>query len=281
MYNFCSNGAKSQGIFNFFMNSNSKQLRVAVVQFETQEGEIEQNLARLQKLLRKLKKPTDLIVLPEMYLSGMQVSHAKTLFEKTEQALAWVKAYAKSEGCFVVGSHLSAAPGGFFNTASVVGPTGNKLGEYHKVHLFHLGEEHKKFVAGQYTRVVSTPIGKIGLGICYDIRFPEFVRKEVLAGAEMLIIPSAWPKLRIEHYRTLLRARAIESLCFVISANKVGKNAEGLQYGGHSVVIDPWGKILGELKTTTGILEVKIDLKQVREIRKKFPVFQARRPEIY
>ncbi len=256
-------------------------LNLAVLQFETQEAKPEQSFVRLQKILKKLKKPVSLIVLPEMWLSGFDLRQAEALLKITEETSQWLRAYAKAHSCFILNSHLSRAPSGFYNTASLIGPTGNKLGEYHKIHLFQLGGEDRKFAAGEFTRVLSTPIGKIGLGICYDIRFPEFVRKGVLAGAELLIFPSAWPKVRIEHYRTLLRARAIENLCFVVSANKVGKNSEGVVYGGHSVVIDPWGKVLGELQTKAGVLEVKIDLKQVRETRRNFPIFQARRPELY
>jgi len=274
MYNFCSNGAKSQGIFMSF-------LHLAVLQLETQEGKPDQSFVRLQKIFKKLKKPLDLIILPEMWLSGFDLRQAEDLLEITEETSQWLRAYAKAHGCFILNSHLSRAPSGFYNTASLIGPTGNKLGEYHKTHLFQLWGEDRKFVAGDYARVLSTPIGKFGLGICYDMRFPEFVRKEVLAGAELLIFPSAWPKQRIEHYQILLRARAIENLCFVVSANKVGKNREGVIYGGHSVVIDPWGKVLGELQTKAGVLEVKIDLKQVRETRRNFPIFQARRPELY
>ena len=109
----------------------------------------------------------------------------------------------------------------------------------------------------------------------------ELLRKEVLAGAEMLVIPSAWPRVRIDHYLSLLKARAIENLCYVISANKVGKNALGMTYGGHSVVYDPWGRKLGELGSGPGILRVTLDLRKVQNIRRSFPVFKARREKAY
>src|SRR4030095_3568884 len=110
---------------------------------------------------------------------------------------------------------------------------------------------------------------------------PELIRKEVLAGAEILVIPSAWPRERIDHYLSLLKARAIENLCYVVSTNKVGKNALGMTYGGHSVAYDPWGRKLGELGAGPGILKVTLDLDLLRKIRRSFPVFQARREEVY
>jgi predicted amidohydrolase len=181
----------------------------------------------------------------------------------------------------VVGSHLTGGAKGFYNTATLLGPRGRLLGKYNKVHLFQLGREDKTFLPGRKAVVVKTALAPLGLSICYDIRFPELIRKEVLAGAKILVIPSAWPKERIDHYLSLLKARSIENLCFVLSANKVGKNALGMTYGGHSVAFDPWGRALGELGEKEGILKVSLDLDLLTQIRKSFPVFEARRDEVY
>lgn len=263
-----------------FMKKQSKKIKIAVLQFSCRDGAVHYNFQALQALLQKVKSP-DLIVLPEMWPSGFRVKNGDELLKETDTVLNELAVYARKQQCFIVGSHLTRAKKGFYNTATVLNPQGKRLGQYHKVHLFQLGGEDKKFVSGNKTQVVKVKFGKLGLAICYDIRFPELIRKKILQGAEILVIPSAWPKARIEHYRTLLKARAIENLCFVVSANKVGKNAEGIEYGGHSVVLGPWGEVYGELKTKAGILEVEIDLNRVKQVRKNFPVFEARKEDVY
>lgn len=263
------------------MKKQNKNIKIAVMQFASEDGEVQKNFRTLKALLEKLKHRPDLIVLPEMWPSGLRVLEGETLLSQTQKVLEEMAQIVRSWNTYIVGSHLSRGKGGFYNTAAVMNPHGKIISNYHKVHLFQMGGERKKFLPGNKAQVVKTKIGNLGLSICYDIRFPELIRKEVLQGAELLLIPAAWPRVRIEHYRTLLRARAIENQCFVISANRIGKNADGIEYGGHSVVIDPWGIRLGELKGKAGILEVKIDLNQVKKIRKSFPVFEARREEIY
>ena len=258
-----------------------QKIRVAILQFSCEDAAVKKNFSKLEVLLGRLSKKPQLILLPEMWLSGFRVMNGEQLLQETENALENLAAYARKFKSYIVGSHLSAAPRGFYNTASVMDPQGKIVASYHKAHLFALGGEAKKFIAGNKISVLQTRLGKMGLAICYDIRFPEFIRKEVLAGAELICIPSAWPLARIEHYRTLLRARAIENQCFILSSNKVGKNAEGIQYGGHSIALDPWGNVLGELKNKAGILELDLDIKRVKEVRKQFPVLSARRQKIY
>ncbi len=260
---------------------NSKLIRVALFQTSSRDGEVEENFSKVEKLFHRLKNPPRLIVLPEMWPSGFRVVEGKKLLQQTEEILEKLVKHARELNSYIIGSHLSKAPQGFYNTATVMDPRGEIIASYHKAHLFALGGEAKKFKAGNKSVVVSTKLGKIGLAICYDIRFPEFIRKEVLAGAELICVPSAWPLARIEHYRLLLRARAIENQCFILSSNKVGKNAEGIEYGGHSVALDPWGEVLGELKNKEGILELELDLQKVKEIRKNFPVLSARQEKIY
>jgi omega-amidase len=263
------------------MGTQKTKIRSALLQFACVDGDVKRNLKSLNRLLEKLTQPIDLVVLPEMWPSGFRVIEGKLLLRQTDEALEEVRRFAKRKKCFVIGSHLSGGDGGFYNTATVIAPDGRTLGRYHKVHLFQLGREDKTFLPGRRAVVVKTDLAPIGLSICYDIRFPELIRKEVLAGAEILVIPSAWPRERIDHYLSLLKARAIENLCFVLSSNKVGKNALGMTYGGHSVAYDPWGKKLGELGTKEGILRLTLEMDDLDRIRGSFPVFEARREEVY
>ncbi|MFO1518746.1 MAG: nitrilase-related carbon-nitrogen hydrolase [bacterium] len=262
-------------------NSSRKKIRVALLQFASVDGAVAANERTLFRLLRKLKAPVDLIVLPEMWPSGFRVIEGSVLLRETRRVLARLQEYARERKATLIGSHLEKGRGGYYNTATVIDARGRLAARYHKVHLFQLGGENKTFLPGRKIAVAKLPWAKVGLSICYDIRFPELIRKQVLSGAEILAIPSAWPRERIDHYLSLLKARAIENLCFVVSANKVGKNAAGIVYGGHSVAYDPWGRKLGELKKKEGILKVTLDLNSLIKIRASFPVFEARREDVY
>jgi predicted amidohydrolase len=263
------------------MGKTNKRIRVALLQFSTVDGDVKRNFETLKRLLKKLTGPVDLIVLPEMWPSGFRVIKGETLLRETLQVLKELKSFVTKKKCYLIGSHLTAGRKGFHNTATVLDPKGRTLGQYHKVHLFQLGREEKTFLPGKKAVVVKTKLAPLGLSICYDIRFPELLRKEVLSGAQILVIPSAWPKERIDHYLSLLKARAIENLCFIVSANKVGKNSLRMTYGGHSVAYDPWGKKLGEMGEKEGILRVTLDLESMVKIRRSFPVFEARREDVY
>ncbi len=256
------------------------KIKIALVQFSTPQGPLLKNFESLKAQLKKISSSVDCVVLPEMWLSSFETENATSLWRETQSVWGELKRYAHQHKTYLIGSLLEKAKEGYYNTASVLGPSG-VLGKYRKIHLFQGGGEERKFQAGKKAVVLNTPFGKIGLAICYDIRFPELIRKEVLLGARILFIPSAWPKERIDHYLTLLKARAIENLCFVVSVNKTGKHPSGFEYGGHSVVYDPWGRTLGEMGENAGVLEVTLDLKSVDRIRKSFPVFEARREDVY
>jgi omega-amidase len=263
------------------MKKKGSRIKVAVFQFAAEDGEVFRNFETLQKMLARLKKRVDLILLPEMWPSGFRVKGGDLLLRQTRGVLEDLKKWAREKGVYVVGSHLEEDQRGYTNNASVIDPKGRIVGNYQKVHLFQMAGENRKFVPGKKIGVVNTSLARFGLSICYDIRFPELLRKEVLSGAEVLLIPSAWPKVRIDHYKSLLKARAIENLCYVVSANKIGKNASGMIYGGHSIAFDPWGRRLGELGEKQGILTVTLDLDLLKKIRRSFPVFKARREEVY
>ncbi|MCK5898625.1 MAG: carbon-nitrogen hydrolase family protein [Methylococcales bacterium] len=163
---------------------------------------------------------------------------------------------------------------------------GEMLARYDKAHLFDVivpetGEkyfESNSIEAGNKPIIIESPFGKIGLGICYDLRFPEFFRYLAEHGAEILIAPAAFTaKTGEAHWEVLLRARAIENLCYVIAPNQGGFHVNGRQTFGHSMIIDPWGKILGCHKTGSGIVCAEINLAKLHKIRENFPVLSHKR----
>jgi len=190
---------------------------------------------------------------------------------------------AKQNSIIVVGTmyEKSSKKNRVYDTSFVVSKTGKIIGKYRKIHLYDaLGfKESDKMVAGKtIPRPTKTSLGKLGMMICYDLRFPELSRTLASAGTEILLAPSAWVNgpMKEEHWVTLNKSRAIENGCYVIAPDHLGH-----VYSGRSLVIDPYGKILLDMKKRTGIGYVNIALSLVKEIRKKLPLLKNRRTDLY
>lgn len=193
----------------------------------------------------------------------------------------------------VLGSFNEAAPepGRCYNTSVAFGPDGTILGVYRKIHLFDVDvsaevrfRESDTVLAGDRVVVVDSPVGKLGLSVCYDLRFPELYQALVSAGAEILLVPSAFTlHTGRDHWHPLLTARAIETQSFVVAPGQFGKHDDGgLRHSyGHSLILDPWGHQLGMASDGEGFALAEIDLSRVATVRRGIPVTQHRRPELY
>ena len=173
----------------------------------------------------------------------------------------------------------------------VFNSVGEHIASYNKIHLFDVdlpdGESYREsdhYVPGEYAlssgnlKLVETEFAKLGLSICYDLRFPELYRELSNRGAQILCVPSAFTDTTGQaHWLALLRARAIENQCFVLAAAQVGIHANGRQTFGHSMIVDPWGKIIAEQAEQVGLLTAVIKLSQLTRIRNRFPVLSQRR----
>ena len=173
-----------------------------------------------------------------------------------------------------------------YSACLVYNDRGEQVSRYNKVHLFdvHLEitketyNESETLEAGNQVVVVDTPFGKVGIAICYDLRFPELFRQMVLQGAEILVVPSAFTAITGKaHWEVLLRARAIENLCYVIASAQGGYHVNGRETHGDSMVIDPWGTIINRLPQGSGYILGDIDIENVHKLRKNFPVLQHRK----
>jgi predicted amidohydrolase len=187
---------------------------------------------------------------------------------------------ANSHRIWVAGSMLEERAGKYYNTLAVYAPEGSLAAVYRKTHLFRLMQEEQYLASGPETAMVELPWGNAGLAICYDLRFPELFRGYALAGAQLMLIPAEWPNPRREHWRTLLRARAIENQCFVAACNRVGET-NGAHFFGASAVISPWGETLVEAGEVETLITVSIDLAEAAAARKRIPVFEDRRTDLY
>jgi omega-amidase len=258
------------------------RITISLAQMDVQLGQVERNLARARELVAGARRRgSDIVLLPELWAAGYDLENAAQYATPTDQGLFAATAdLAREHSIYIVGSLLAARGGSITNTAVFFGPTGEPLGEYSKIHLFRLMEEERYLVAGDRAPLFDLPWGRSALAICYDLRFPELFRTYALGGAVIVFLVAEWPHPRLAHWRTLLRARAIENQGFVVACNRVGKSKRQ-RFLGHSAVIDPWGELVVEGGEVEALLTAEVDLAQVGEVRARIPVFADRRGELY
>ena len=215
---------------------------------------------------------------------------ASIVGEDADVVLAAARAQAARLGLWVHLGSLALRPGGdetrYVNRGFLIDDSGAIRARYDKLHLFDVdlatGEswrESSAYAPGGGATVADMPAGAIGLSICYDLRFPDLYRALSDAGAEILSVPAAFTVPTGEaHWLVLLRARAIEAGCFVVAAAQTGTHEDGRITYGHSLVIDPWGEVLLDMGTATGVGFAEIDLARLREVRSRIPALRHRRP---
>lgn len=255
-------------------------IKTAAVQFNVKQGDVDANLAYVREALKNVSaQGVQLAVLPEMWSSGFAYKNLNELAQCTAGIVEELTTLSRELNLVIVGSMPEPNGDKVFNTIYVV-DNGKLAGSYRKLHLFSLLGEDKAFDSGDSFLVADTSIGKLGVIICYDLRFPELSRRLALEGARIICAPAQWPKPRQEHWRTLLRARAIENQLFVVSCNACGPIGK-LDFFGMSMIIDPKGEILAEAGEEESSIVTDLDMQVMEEWRKQIPCFSDRRPEIY
>lgn len=260
------------------------KLRVALAQMHIAPGRPQDNFRQAQQWAEAAAdQGAELLLLPELWLSGYDLArsqeHARSFQEEYQGRWA---ALARTTGMFLCGSVLALDPAGRpANTALLLSPAGELLAAYRKVHLFEPMGEVRYLAAGDTLPSFDLPWGRTAMAICYDLRFPEPFRRYMLGGAELVLLVAQWPQPRVEHWRTLLRTRAIENQIFVAACNRVGEDPNGTVFGGHSAVIGPWGEVLVEGSGEEALLLATLDLGAVQETRARFPLLGDRREDLY
>ena len=213
---------------------------------------------------------------------------SKARAQEEDEVLAAVRTAAKEAGIWIhLGSLALKGEGGkLVNRGFVIDDLGEIRARYDKIHLFDVdlptGESWRESAmyqaGGEAVVVPDTPVGKLGLTICYDLRFPALFERLSEAGAEVIALPAAFtvPTGRA-HWQVLLRARAIEAELFVVAAAQAGRHEDGRETYGHSLVVDPWGEVLMEMGGEPGLAFAEIDLSRIAEVRARIPVHQHRR----
>ena len=183
-----------------------------------------------------------------------------------------------ANACLHAGSLIEADGDRLYNTSVMFGPDGQTIGRYRKMHLFGYGSREQELLTpGSDVVVVDTPLGRLGMAVCYDLRFPELFRRMSEKGAVGFTVASAWPHPRVEAWDTLLRARAIENQAVMMACNGVGASDSGAMLCGRSAIVDPWGVTIGSLGSDPAVLIRDVDFHAVGSARSRFPALADRR----
>jgi len=258
------------------------KLSISLGQMHIALGDPGRNFQRMENLaVEAARRGSHLVVFPELWSTGYALEQSKDLASQLNAGMfTQVTTVATKNKIGIVGSILEKRGLEVSNSATFCAPNGRMMGVYRKIHLFGLFEEDEWLAAGSSPLSIDLPWGETALAICYDLRFPELFRYYAANGAKLIIIPAEWPLVRLEHWRALLVARAIENQCYIVATNAAGMTGDTV-FGGHSMIVDPWGKIVIEGGEDPMLLTADIDLDMVDEVRAKIPVFADRRPELY
>lgn len=250
------------------------------------------NLDNAAKMIKKASENgSDLIVLPEMfncpYENDYFISLAETYPDKTTNMLSDI---ARKLGVYVVGGSIPEKDGEkIYNTSYTFDRKGNLITKYRKTHLFYIKmdngivfKENNTISAGNSISVFETEFCKIGIAICYDLRFPELMRKITLEGAKVIIAPAAFNMITgPAHWHTLILARAIDNQVYFLAASSAKNLKVKYVAYGHSMIVDPWGDVLAEAGEGEEIISANLDLEKLEKVRKEFPLLSRRRDDLY
>lgn len=242
-------------------------LRVSVIQTPLHWENVEANLAMFTMWVGKAT-PADIVVLPEMFTTGFSMHPGEFATESYSKGLEWMLATAKDKNTAITGSMMAHEDGKYYNRLLFVTPEGEVF-QYDKRHLFSLGDEANHFTAGDKQLIVNYKGWKICPLICYDLRFPVWSRNTM--GYDILIYVANWPTSRSEHWRSLLKARAIENQCFVVGCNRMGRDGNGLEHDGYSALIDYSGQVLEEVAQKPDVLFTIFTKDALDGYRQNFP----------
>ncbi|MCX3063869.1 carbon-nitrogen family hydrolase [Streptomyces beihaiensis] len=256
-------------------------MRASLLQIAVNEGEsVKARRERVSSLVRDEAGRADLVVLPELWTTGafayeLFAAEAEPLEGPTYEAMAEA---AREAGVWL---HAGSIPerdpeGPLYNTALVFTPEGEPAAAYRKIHRFGFDKgEAVLMSAGRELVTVRLPETVVGVSTCYDLRFPELYRGLVDRGAQTLVVAAGWPERRRAHWSLLARARAVENQAYVLACGSAGEHA-GVVQAGHSVVVDPWGEVVGEAGAGEEVLRVDFDPGRVDVTRDRFPALKDR-----
>ncbi len=227
------------------------------------------NIALFDSLLATIQSPGDFIVLPEMFTTAFSMN--RSLAEPMEgETVTWMKRQAATLQTPICGSLMIVDESNYYNRFVWVNPDGT-LQFYNKRHLFRMAKEHDHFTAGNNRILVELNGWKLFPVVCYDLRFPVWLRRTAQFDYDAMIVVANWPERREQHWRILLQARAIENQSYVVAVNRVGEDGNGLNYSGYSGILSPKGEWIIALPNDASVTRVEMSREELIDWRTNFP----------
>lgn len=245
------------------------KLKIGLVQYSPVWEDKNLSIEKINKLVES-NYDVNLLIFPEMTLTGFTMK-SKDFAENIEgESYLFFKSVARKKKCAILYGVIEKGKRKNFNTLVHINNQGKIISSYRKIHPFSFSKEDIFYGKGKSPTITKVKSIKIGLSICYDLRFPELYRFYAKEKVDMIVDIANWPDTRIEHWRALLKARAIENQCYVVGVNRVGDDPK-LHYNGFSSVFDPMGKEIVAVENDEKVITVEIDNSLVDEVREKLP----------
>lgn len=269
-----------------------EKIKIAAIQMSTVADKME-NVRTVKAYLEKIKDENpDFVILPEMFCCPYQTENFPIYAEK-EGGPVWqqLSGYAKQYGIYLIGGSMPEkdAEGNVYNTSYIFDREGKQIGKHRKVHLFDIDvkggqtfKESDTLTAGDSDTVFDTEFGKIGVMLCFDIRFPELSRMMVNDGAKVIFVPAAFNMTTgPAHWELSFRTRALDNQIYMVGCAPARDVSAGYISWGHSIVTDPWGRVIDMLDEKKGILLAELDMDYEEQVREELPLLKSRRKDIY
>ena len=247
-----------------------RALKVALVQTAPYWHDAAANRALFDEACGQIGD-ADLVVLPEMFSTGFTMASREVAETMQGETVAWMRARAAEFDTTIAGSVVIEDNGEFFNRLVWMPPDGDEV-VYDKRHLFRMADEHQHYAAGDDRVTTSIGSWRVRLAVCYDLRFPVWLR--ATDDYDVLLCVANWPAARQSAWNTLLRARAVENLCYTVAVNRVGRDGNDVDYRGGSAVYDAEGNTLAEVFDDAAIVRVSLDLDLLHDYRRRFPAWR-------
>lgn len=269
-----------------------EKIKIAAIQMSTVADKME-NVRTVKAYLEKIKDENpDFVILPEMFCCPYQTENFPIYAEK-EGGPVWqqLSGYAKQYGIYLIGGSMPEkdAEGNVYNTSYIFDREGKQIGKHRKVHLFDIDikggqtfKESDTLTAGDSDTVFDTEFGKIGVMLCFDIRFPELSRMMVNDGAKVIFVPVAFNMTTgPAHWELSFRTRALDNQIYMVGCAPARDVSAGYISWGHSIVTDPWGRVIDMLDEKKGILLAELDMDYEEQVREELPLLKSRRKDMY
>ena len=269
-----------------------EKIKIAAIQMSTVADKME-NVRTVKAYLEKIKDENpDFVILPEMFCCPYQTENFPIYAEKEgEPVWQQLSGYAKQYGIYLIGGSMPEkdAEGNVYNTSYIFDREGKQIGKHRKVHLFDIDvkggqtfKESDTLTAGDSDTVFDTEFGKIGVMLCFDIRFPELSRMMVNDGARIVFVPAAFNMTTgPAHWELSFRTRALDNQIYMVGCAPARDVSAGYISWGHSIVTDPWGRVIDMLDEKKGILLAELDMDYEEQVREELPLLKSRRKDIY